>query len=210
MADNVTANSGSGGAVFATDDIGSVHYPIGKIAFGALDTATLVSATNPMPVAPAGAAAHDAAVSGNPTRIAGRATSATLAAVAAGDTNDLVTDLNGKLVTMPYGVPEVTVSGCTAAIVDTTDTTIIASPGSGIRNYITSVLVTNSHATEGVLVELMSADTVLYRGYAAALGGGFALTFPKPLRCAANEAFDVQLAAADGNVYVSAVGYTAP
>ena len=44
MADNVTANAGSGGAVFATDDISSVHYPINKLAAGALNTATLLLA----------------------------------------------------------------------------------------------------------------------------------------------------------------------
>lgn len=39
MADNVTADAGSGGAVFATDDVSSVHYPIQKITIGALDSA---------------------------------------------------------------------------------------------------------------------------------------------------------------------------
>ena len=34
----------------ATDDISGVHYPIYKMAYGALDTATLVSPSNPMPV----------------------------------------------------------------------------------------------------------------------------------------------------------------
>jgi len=43
MADNVTADAGSGGAVFASDDIGGVHYPIGKITFGALDAQTLAA-----------------------------------------------------------------------------------------------------------------------------------------------------------------------
>lgn len=50
MADNVTANSGSGGPVFATDDISDVHYPIQKIAYGPLDTATLVDSNNSFPV----------------------------------------------------------------------------------------------------------------------------------------------------------------
>lgn len=50
MADNVTANAGTGGAVFATDDIAGVHYPITKVAFGALDSATLVSSGSPLPV----------------------------------------------------------------------------------------------------------------------------------------------------------------
>ena len=43
MADNVTANAGSGGAVFATDDIGGIHYPITKITVGALESQTLLT-----------------------------------------------------------------------------------------------------------------------------------------------------------------------
>lgn len=50
MADNVTLNSGSGGAVLATDDVGGVHYQLIKLAFGALDTATIVSTSNGLPV----------------------------------------------------------------------------------------------------------------------------------------------------------------
>ena len=44
MVDNVAANtSDSGGATFATDDVSTVHYPIGKIAYGALNSVTLAS-----------------------------------------------------------------------------------------------------------------------------------------------------------------------
>lgn len=50
MADNVTLNPGSGGAVIGTDEIGGIHYPIDKIAFGALETLTMVSTANPLPV----------------------------------------------------------------------------------------------------------------------------------------------------------------
>jgi hypothetical protein len=39
MADNVTANPGSGGAVLATDDIAGVHYPRSKIVWGPDGTA---------------------------------------------------------------------------------------------------------------------------------------------------------------------------
>jgi hypothetical protein len=42
MADNVTASPGSGGAVFATDDIGSVHWPFAKQAWGPRDSANEV------------------------------------------------------------------------------------------------------------------------------------------------------------------------
>lgn len=50
MADNYETNPASGGLQFASDDIGGVHYPIAKLAFGSLDTATLIDSANPLPV----------------------------------------------------------------------------------------------------------------------------------------------------------------
>lgn len=49
MADNLPVTPGSGATV-ATDDVGGIHYQITKQAFGALDSATLVSAANGLPV----------------------------------------------------------------------------------------------------------------------------------------------------------------
>lgn len=49
MADNLGYTPGSGATV-ATDDVGGVHYQKMKLAFGANDSATDVSATNPFPV----------------------------------------------------------------------------------------------------------------------------------------------------------------
>ena len=53
MADTITLNPGTGGAVLATDDIGGTHYQIVKFAYGALDSATLVDTTNRLPTAAA-------------------------------------------------------------------------------------------------------------------------------------------------------------
>lgn len=50
MADNFTANAGSGGATFASDDISSVQYPRVKPSWGADGSATDVSYAAPMPV----------------------------------------------------------------------------------------------------------------------------------------------------------------
>lgn len=49
MADNVPITAGAGTTI-ATDDIAGVHYQIVKVAHGALDAATIVSSTNPLPV----------------------------------------------------------------------------------------------------------------------------------------------------------------
>ena len=57
MADNVTSSVGTAdGAIFATDEIvgaTTVHWPFTKMAFGALDTANVVTSisVNPFPVA---------------------------------------------------------------------------------------------------------------------------------------------------------------
>lgn len=55
MTDNVTANQGAGGPVFRTDEVGGVHTPISKVAFGVDGTVTTVDASNPLPVSVASA-----------------------------------------------------------------------------------------------------------------------------------------------------------
>ena len=49
MADNTTLNTGSGGDVVATDDIGGVKHQRVKIEYGADGSATDVSASTPLP-----------------------------------------------------------------------------------------------------------------------------------------------------------------
>ena len=56
MADNVRASAGSNdGATFATDDDGTAHHPYVKLEFGADNTQTKVSASDPLPVVQTGA-----------------------------------------------------------------------------------------------------------------------------------------------------------
>lgn len=46
MVDNVTADAGAGGATFAADDIGGVHYPRAKVVWGADGAATDTADSN--------------------------------------------------------------------------------------------------------------------------------------------------------------------
>lgn len=50
MADNTTINTGSGGDVISTDDIGGVKVQRVKVQYGSDGSATDVSSTAPMPV----------------------------------------------------------------------------------------------------------------------------------------------------------------
>jgi hypothetical protein len=132
-----------------------------------------------------GSVAHDGVDSGNPLKIGGRARSSEIAAVSNDDRADIVTDLVGKQIVLPYANPENFVSGAiTSAMTGTTTTSLLAAPASGLRNYITQITVSNSHATVGtdVIIQDGSGGTTLYVIPAAAVYGGAVLTFPTPLR----------------------------
>lgn len=125
----------------------------------------------------------------------------TLPAIPAG------TNLIGSFI--PYTVHANIVSGCTAAITGTSNTEVIAAQGTGNRIYITSLTITNSHATVGTVVEIKDNTTVKHRSYAAPAGGGLTVTFPTPIRCSDNTAVNAANVTTGSNTYVSASGYFA-
>jgi hypothetical protein len=192
-------------------DIGDVTITNASIPVtdngGSLTVDGTVTASNA-----AGDVAHDAADSGNPVKIGVVAKSSDPTAVATGDRVNLYADLNGKLIVLPYSLPENTITGSTAAITDTTSTSVIAAAGAGIRNYVTTIIVTNSHASVGTLVTITdgSGGSTLAKGYAKENGGGWALTLPVPVKTTANTALHAVCGTTGANVYVTAIGYKAP
>jgi hypothetical protein len=100
------------------------------------------------------------------------------------------------------------VSGVTAAITGTSNTEVIPAQGAGVTVFVTSVLVTNSHATIGTVVELKDGTSVVARGYAAADGGGFSLSLPTPIPLTANTALNAACLTTAANVFVTAAGFT--
>ena len=186
------------------------HMPVFKLAYSADGDATLVPATaNGLVVN--GNVAHDAADAGNPQKVGGKARTADPTAVSASDRVDAYFDTSGRIVTAPYSLHENLVSGATSVITGTTTTEVIAAAGSGVRNYINQLTVVNADATVGTVVAITdgSGGTVLHRGYAAAAGGGYVVTFPSPLRGSTNTAIHAICATTSAEVYVSASGYKA-
>ncbi len=193
------ATTGSGNAT------GALRVELANNGTGVMGTVGTVTTVSTLT---GGGVAHDAADSGNPVKVGGKAGTADVTAVADGDRTDMRMDTLGHQVVRPYALHENLVSGATAAITDTTSTSVLAAAGAGVRNYITSVLVTNSHATVGTLVTIKdNAGSTLYAGYAAPAGGGFSISFPTPLRGAANTATHAVCGTTGANVYVSASGY---
>ena len=207
----VTIASDSTGVLSVDDNGGSLTVD-GTVAatqsgtwnVGTVTTVTTVSTVSTLT---GGGVAHDAADSGNPVKVGARATNVNIAAVANDDRSDLVTDLTGKLVVSPYSVPEVSVDGTNSAT-DTSNTSVIAAQGAGVRIYVTTLVLANSSSTN-ITVAIKSATTTRMTVPVPA-NGGVVVPLPKPLRLAANEA--LQFAASTGvtTAYCSAVGYAAP
>jgi len=177
-------------------------------------TGTFYQATQPVSMAtntPLGTVAHDSADSGAPIKTGGRAVSAEITPVTTGDRSDFITDLAGKQVMMPYANNENFVSGAiTTAMTGTTSTSLVAAPAAGLRNYITTIIVSNAHATVGtdVVIQDGSGGTTLMTIPAAAVYGGAVINLPVPLRqpTTATAIFCANVTTG-ASTKVSAVGY---
>lgn len=205
----VTANAGSGSFTVAQATAANLNATVVGTGTFAVQ-ATLQASTNTTEVV--GDAAHDAVIAGNPVRIAGRALTADYTSVATGDTADLITTVGGKLITHPYSLPENLIKGASGDITTVTAQSLIAAGGAGIKNYITHLLVQNSHATVGTWVNIQDGvgGSTIYTVYAAAAGGGASVTLPCPIATTANTALGFACATTGANVRVSASGYKGP
>ncbi len=155
-----------------------------------------------------GLAAHDAAVSGNPVAIGARAGTALPSAVGNGDASWVLVDKYGRVVQATSAPVDKWISGVTGAITDTSAHTVIAAQGAGTKIYVTDILVTNASEDTGTLVTIQdSASNVLWRGYAAAGGGGFAVRLATPVAAGDNAAVQVICGTTAASVYVSLSGF---
>jgi hypothetical protein len=132
-----------------------------------------------------GNVATNVAIGTNPVNLGAQAVSSENTAVTATRMSQLITDLVGKLIVLPYANPENFVSGAiTTAMTGTTGVSLLAAPATGVRNYVTQITVSNAHATVGTDVAITDGATgaTLYTVPAAAVYGGSTLSFPTPLR----------------------------
>ena len=158
-----------------------------------------------------GQSAHDALITGNPVRIAGRALNGAYTTLSSGDTADLMTTLQGVLTVRQYTIPELEWSYASAAggVVNTTDVAIAAAAGAGLRRYITSMTLSNNSATATEVV-LKDGATIIWRGHLPANAPMSEVLFSNPLKTTANAALNFACITTAAAVYVNAQGHTAP
>lgn len=100
------------------------------------------------------------------------------------------------------------VDGTTGAspLTDTTSTSVIAAQGAGIRTYLTSITITNGHATVDTRVQILDGTTVRFEMFAKAAGGGCAAVVQ--LRGTANTIWNAKAVTTGSSIDVSLSGYT--
>lgn len=151
--------------------------------------------------------AHDAAVSGNPVRIAARANANEPTAVSADDdTVDLWADRHGRQVVLTGHAnpePPVTVNATASG-----NTTVIVAPGASVSLYVCKASVHN-RASSNRVVALSdgAAGTTRWKAELAAEGGGSMIDFgARGWKLTANTLLNVNLDAA-GDVDVNITEY---
>lgn len=161
-----------------------------------------------------GPAAEAATAAGNPILSGGRVRNVNVTltnAVAAANT----ITTNGAVVNRQFAIPELdwSYAALTGGIINTTDVTVKAAAGAGLRNYVTGLNCTNAAAAVATEVVLKDGATVIWRGYLGLVAQGsamIAVAFPTPLKSTANTALNVAAITTAAAVYCNLQGYTAP
>lgn len=174
---------------------------IGTVALGSPTTATTTSITK---AEDAVHATGDSGVMDLGVRYEALVAPASLA----GDYAFKQVDDLSKEVVMPYAPPINQVQGTTAAMTGTADTSVIAAPGASIRNYVTNLTITNSHATVGTVVNIKDGTTVIDQIYVPALKTE-SVRYLTPLKLTANAILNAANVTTGSNVFVTATGFKA-
>lgn len=193
MSNNINVTPGSG-KIVAAEDISGVIYQQIKV-LGGQTGSTSVMGVNPdgsIPVSilgrpsisgtvnigimPGSVAAFQATTPWVISSIYGNVSGS----VAAFQAGTRITSVIGGPITL-YAPTASFVSGVSSIVTSTSQTSVLATAPGAQRYYITQILVSNG-ATAGTFVDIMDGPNILWSGYAAQNGGGYAVAFPSPLK----------------------------
>lgn len=153
-----------------------------------------------------GDVAHDTADAGEPVKIGGKATASLSGAtnVAAGDRANIPVGIDGAPIFRPHTCLEDIVSG-NASNTDGTSTECIAAGAAGVKHYLTSIILTNTSATDSY-VEIKDGSTAKLTIPVPAHGGAV-LNLPVPVGGTAATAWNFDPGTAMTTIYCSMVAF---
>lgn len=186
---------------------GTLRVTVGNDSTGILAGVTTVSTVTTVGTLTGGGVAHDGADSGNPIKTGAKATTALsgLTLVANADRTDLFAGVDGVLITRPHCNLEDIVSG-NASNTDGTSTACIASSGAGVKTYLTTVILANSHASTNCTVDIKDGSTTKLTIPVPA-NGGAVVHLPVPLGGTAATAWNFDPSAAVTTITCSMIGF---
>jgi hypothetical protein len=155
-----------------------------------------------------GGVAHDGADSGNPVKVGAKAkaTLSTNTLVSADDRTDATSDLDGALLVRSDKALGDVVSGL-AAITDGSSTSVISAAGSGVKVYVTDVVIANSSSTN-VTVDIRDGTAGSVKlTLPVPANGGVVHSFATPIAFSANTAVAADPSAAASTVTVTLSGF---
>lgn len=200
-ADGLLVNLGSNNDVTVT---GTATVSGTVTANAGTGTMAVSIATN----TPVGNIAHDSADSGAPLKFGAKAETALsgVTLVADGDRTDLYAGVDGVLITRPHANLEDIVSGV-STITDGSSTSTIGAQGSGIKVYLTSVIIANSSSTN-VTVDLRDGTAGSVKAtFPVPANGGVVHTLNVPLGFSANTIVAADPSASATSIVTTLIGF---
>ena len=171
-----------------------------EIGTGAATIGAVAQASPPWTIQ--GDAGSGTAVAGNPVLVGGRAQNAENTAVSNGNAVDWALDLVGRGIVFPFANKENLIGG-SASETGTAAGTIIAAQGSGVKIYITSLVVSNTGSV-GTAVNLNDSSSAQLP---APANSGCIFCPPTPLVVAANTALTFTAIAGSSTITVTGNGF---
>ena len=150
--------------------------------------------------------AHDAADANGPLKVGTKAVAALSAQtlVAANDRSNAFSDLDGAVLVRHNTTLGDVVSG-NASNTDGASTEVLAAAAAGIKHYLTTIILTNMHASSTIYVELK--DGLTTKLTLPCPPGGSVFNLPVPLPGTAATAWNFDPSAATTTIYCSVIGF---
>jgi hypothetical protein len=199
---NGTSGTGAQRVTLASDSTGQVTLASGTTTAVTQATASSLNAQV------VGSVASGSSDSGNPVKMGGVAINAEQTAVTNGQRVNGVFDLTGRFINFPYANKENIVRGC-ATSTGTSDTSLIAAQGSGVKFYMVGYMISNiggSAVNSGITFKDGPGGSTIWVSPAAA-NTGSAFVPPLPLSGTANTALYFAASTASTTITVCAVGF---
>ncbi len=123
--------------------------------------------------------------------------------------NPLASDSAGRVLTKPFAAEESRIEGY-GSIVSTSQMTLVAAAGAGLRNYITDLWFANTGAATTLITLKDGAGSILGYTIAPTVSGSNLPGLTMPIRTGVNTTFDIQPTTATSILYATVKGFIAP